>query len=107
MKDFFSKIELLGEFRCKRDLRRFRFKDKKTLSKSERHSKGATVGHHGACFNGRYHHCEFELIKDIDRKLFYFWKITYLDGVAVRVRGDHPMKTSGRGRRPARLDKKI
>jgi hypothetical protein len=76
------------------------------LTKSERHSKGATVGHHGACFNGQYHHCEFELSKDIDRKLYYFWKMTYLDGVAVRVRGDHPLKTHGRGRR-ATLDKKI
>ena len=106
MKDFFSRIESLGEFRCNNDLRRFRFKNKKLLTKSERHSIGATLGHHGACFNGKFHHCEFELKKNINKVVIYYWKTVELDGQRVRVRGSQPMKNFGRGRPPAKLDRK-
>jgi hypothetical protein len=99
---FYSILEDLGEFHCVHDLRRIRFQKKKILTKSERHSVGATRGHHGACFNGKYHHCDFKLKKNIDRVVIYYWKQVEREGEQVRVRGGHPLNTAGRGRPPSK-----
>lgn len=106
MKDFFSRIKGLGEFRCNRDLRRLRTKDRKKLTKSERHSIGATLGHHGACLNGQYHHCDFDLKQDIHKVVIYYWRVIEMGGIRVRVRGREPMKNFGRGRPPVRWKSK-
>ena len=105
-KKFFNSLASLGEFHCVNDQRRFRGKDRKTLTKSERHSLGATLGHWGHCLNGKYHHCEFELAKDIERVVIYYWKFTEHHGERVRVRGGKPLKTAGRGRPPNRARKR-
>jgi len=99
---FYSILEGLGEFHCVNDLRRIRFKNKKKLTKSERHSLGATLGHYGACLNGSHHHCDFELKKGIEKVVIYYWKTIERDGERFRVRGNQPMKNFGRGRPPAK-----
>jgi hypothetical protein len=104
-KKFFNSLAELGEFHCVRDKRRFSNRDRKTLTKSERHSMGASLGHFGHCLNGKYHHCEFELTRDIGRVVIYYWKTVQRNGEQVRIRGGKPLKTTGRGRPPVKNKK--
>jgi hypothetical protein len=97
-KKFYDILEGLGEFRCTRDLRRFNYKAKK----NPKWNVNQYLSHFGHCKNGSYHHCEYELKRDINRVVIYYWKTIEQDGEKIRVRGNQPMKNFGRGRPPAK-----
>ena len=101
-KNFYDRLKSMGEFRCVKDLRRF----KRRAEKDPRMSEALYLSHFGHCKNGSYHHCEFQLEPASVSQVIYYYKVVELAGEKFRMRGGKPLKTMGRGRPPGKPKKK-